>query len=215
MRRARLLSAVVDDGLSVSVPAEVHGGPTEDLRMLRVRLLNCMGDRHIAEQLRTAGTVSVCHDWDRPLRVSLQFWEHILLRLLAVTNGIELPEPPAHFLDRREKEVLKRHEEILALLRWKEEELRSDAGETVWSQEESQGAKQEAAREEDCPEHESGRQDRRLYRTRWGKSRQAKEKMRQTEGACKGQARRRISGSRPLDADRSGCTGCCHTAQCA
>ena len=89
----------------MSVPA--HGGATEDVRMLRVRLLNCIGDRHIAEQLRTAGTMSVCHDWDRPLRVSVQFWEHILLGLLAVTNGVVLPEPPSHFLlDRREKEVL-------------------------------------------------------------------------------------------------------------
>ena len=126
-RRARLLSAVVgsevpdvQDASSSSAQAEVqraHVGSTEDLRMLRVRLLNSIGDR-------TAGSRSVCHDWDRPLRVSLQFWEHLVLGLAAVTNGIVLPEPPSHFLDRREKEVLKRHEEILALLRWKEEELR-------------------------------------------------------------------------------------------
>ena len=185
MRRARLLSAVMgtaelEDGLSVSVPA--HGGATEDVRMLRVRLLNCIGDRRIAEQLRTAVTMSVCHDWDRPLRVSVQFWEHILLGLLAVTNGVVLPEPPSHFLDRREKEVLKRYEEILALLRCKEEELRSDAGPTVWSEEESESLKQEAAREEDCFEHESGKQRRRLYRTRWGKSREAKEGMRADRG---------------------------------
>ena len=121
--------------------------------------------------------MAVCHDWDRPLRVSLQFWEHILLGLLAVTNGIVLPEPPSHFLDRREKEVLKRHEEILALLRWKEDELRSDAGETVWSEEESASVKQEVSREEECLEHESGMQETKLYRTRWGKSCQAKEKM--------------------------------------
>ena len=38
----------------------------------------------------------------------------MLLVLLAVTNGIVLPEPPSDFLDRREKEVLKRHQEILA-----------------------------------------------------------------------------------------------------
>ena len=51
-RRARLLSAVVgtgerdlEDGLSVSAQAEAHGGSTEDLRMLRVRLLNCIGDK--------------------------------------------------------------------------------------------------------------------------------------------------------------------------
>ena len=187
MRRARLLSAVMgtaeaelEDGLSVSVPA--HGGATEDVRMLRVRLLNCIGDRQIAEQLRTAGTMSVCHDWDRPLRVSVQFWEHILLGLLAVTNGVVLPEPPSHFLDRREKEVLKRYEEILALLRWKEEELRSDAGPTVWSEEESERLKPEAAGKEDCLEHESGKQRRRLYRTRWGKSRDAKEGMRADRG---------------------------------
>ena len=113
---------------------------------------------------------TVCHDWDRPLRVSLQFWEHILLGLLAVTNGIVLPEPPSHFLDRREKEVLK-------------EELRSDAGETVWGEEESDSVKQEASRQEDCLEHESGMQERKLYRTRWGKSCQAKEKMR-VDGGC-------------------------------
>ena len=34
-----------------------------------------------------------------------------------------------------------RYEEILALLRWKEEELRSDAGPTVWSEEESESLK--------------------------------------------------------------------------
>ena len=72
--RARLLSTVVgtaernlEHGSSVSAQAEAHGGTMEDLRMLRVRFLNCIGDRHIAEQLRTAGTTAVCHDWDRPL----------------------------------------------------------------------------------------------------------------------------------------------------
>ena len=76
MRRARLLSAVMgtaeaelEDGLSVSVPA--HGGATEDVRMLRVRLLNCIGDRQIAEQLRTAGTMSVCHDCMGPAIASV------------------------------------------------------------------------------------------------------------------------------------------------
>ena len=190
MHRARLLSAESEDGLSLSVPA--HGATedvrmlrlrlllhaTEDVRMLRLRLLNCIGDRQIAEQLRTAGSLSVCHDWERPLRVSVQFWEHMLLGLLAVTNGVVLPEPPLHSLDRREKEVLKRYEEILALLRWREEELGSDAGPTVWSEEESERAEREAAGEEDCLEHESGKQRRRLYRTRWGKSRDAREGMR-------------------------------------
>ena len=109
MHRARLLSAESEDGLSLSVPA--HGATedvrmlrlrlllhaTEDVRMLRLRLLNCIGDRQIAEQLRTAGSLSVCHDWERPLRVSVQFWEHMLLGLLAVTNGVVLPEPPLHF----------------------------------------------------------------------------------------------------------------------
>ena len=165
MHRARLLSAELEDGLSLSVP--VHGA-TEDVRMLRLRLLNCIGDRQIAEQLRTAGTLSVCHDWERPLRVSVQFWEHMLLGLLAVTNGVVLAEPPSDFLDRREKEVLKRYEEVLALLRWREEELGSDAGPTVWSEEEPERAEREAA----------GEGDRRLYRTRWGKSRGAKEGMR-------------------------------------
>ena len=98
--------------------------------------------------------------------MSLQFWEHIVLGLLAVTNGIVLQEPPSHFLDRREKEVLKRHQEILALLRWKEEDLRSDAGETVWSEEESNPVKREGSRQDDCRDHESGSEESKLYRTR-------------------------------------------------
>ena len=207
--RARLLSAVVgtgerdlEDGLSVSAQAEAHGGSTEDLRMLRVRLLNCIGDRHIAQQLRTAGTTAVCHDWDRPLRVSVQFWEHMVPGLLAVTNGIVLPEPPSDFLDRREKEVLKRHQEILALLRWKEEDLRSDAGETVWSEETIAVTMNPGVKRTNC----TGR----------GRESPARRKRRcvQTQAARKGQVRGRISGSRLLDADRSGCIGCCHAALC-
>ena len=119
-RGARLLSTAavgsevpdVQHASSSSAQAEAQRADTactENLRMLRARLLNTIGDRHVAQQFWNTGSRAVCHDWDRPLRVSLQMWEHLVLGLVAVTNGMALPEPPSHFLTRREREVLKRH----------------------------------------------------------------------------------------------------------